>query len=266
MWPSLCGIISTSRSAEVISNFRSFQPETSTRRSQEKKCVTSTTPQVLEFLVFDCQKIDFLIYSTASPPCRSVQMVAKTLGVKLNLILVDVYSKDHPTPEFVKINPQHTIPTLVDNGFAIWESRAILAYLAEKYGKNDSLYPKDPQKRATINQRLYFDMGTLYPRAIAYFIPIIRQGAKPDPELYKKIEEALELLDGFLANTKYVAGEEPTIADYALIATYSTIVLGGTDLSRFKNVCRWYESRSSLTGIEINEASLELIKGTFKKT
>lgn len=63
-----------------------------------------------------------------------------------------------------QINPQHTIPTLVDNGLALWESRAIMVYLVEQYGKNDSLYPKDAKARAVVNQRLYFDMGTLYQR------------------------------------------------------------------------------------------------------
>lgn len=91
-------------------------------------------------------------------------MLAKALGVELNLKKLDLQAKEHLTPEFLKLNPQHTIPTLVDNNFSIWESRAILGYLVEKYGKNDSLYPKDPQQRAVVNQRLYFDMGTFYHR------------------------------------------------------------------------------------------------------
>jgi len=105
--------------------------------------------------------VDFY-YLPGSSPCRSVIMTAKAVGVDLNKKLLNLQAGEHLKPEFLKINPQHTIPTLVDNGFALWESRAIQVYLVEKYGKTDSLYPKCPKKRAVINQRLYFDMGTLY--------------------------------------------------------------------------------------------------------
>lgn len=62
------------------------------------------------------------------------------------------------------MNPQHTVPTLDDDGFYIWDSHAISAYLIGKYAKDDSLYPKDLQKRAVIDQRLHFDSGILFPR------------------------------------------------------------------------------------------------------
>lgn len=64
----------------------------------------------------------------------------------------------------LQLNPQHTIPTIDDNGFSLWESRAIMTYFVNQYGKDDTLYPKDPKKRALVDQRLYFDIGTLYAR------------------------------------------------------------------------------------------------------
>lgn len=187
-------------------------------------------------------------------------MVAKALGIKFNLKLIDTHNKEHLTPEYTKINPQHTIPTLVDNGFAIWESRAILGYLVEQYGKNDSLYPKDPVKRAIVNQRLYFDMGTIYQRFADYFVPIMRLGLPADPEKLKRFEDSVEFFDIFLASSKYAAGDEPTIADYSLLSTWSTIEVTGYDFSRFKNVTRWYNLVKSLDGVEENEAGLVAMK------
>jgi len=205
-------------------------------------------------------------YSPASAPCRSVEMLAKALKVKLNLKPLDMMNKEHLKPEFIKFNPQHTIPTLVDNEFAIWESRAILSYLSEKYAKNDSLYPKDPKKRAVVNQRLYFDMGTLYQKFADYFYPQLMEKLPADPEKLKKLEEVIEIFDGFLANTKYAAGDKITIADYALISTFSTIEVAGYDYSRFENVTRWYDlCKQTLPGIEKNAEGIELMKGYIEK-
>lgn len=64
----------------------------------------------------------------------------------------------------MKINPQHTVPTLDDNGFILTESRAIIVYLVEKYAPGNSLYPADVKQKALINQRLQFDVGTFYQR------------------------------------------------------------------------------------------------------
>ncbi|WP_277214340.1 hypothetical protein, partial [Isoptericola croceus] len=85
------------------------------------------------------------------------------------------------------------------------ESRAIMCYLAEQYGKDDSLYPKDPKKRALVNQRLYFDMGTLYLRFGELYYPIMFGGAPYDEEKAKKLDEAFGFLNTFLSKSTYAA-------------------------------------------------------------
>lgn len=56
-----------------------------------------------------------------------------------------------------QLNPQHNVPTFVDGDFVLNESRAIMVYIAQKWGKNSALFPEDIQVQARINQRLYFD-------------------------------------------------------------------------------------------------------------
>ncbi|CAH1154994.1 unnamed protein product [Phaedon cochleariae] len=183
--------------------------------------------------------IDFY-YLPGSAPCRNVLLAAKAVGVELNLKYTDIMKGEHLTPEFIKINPQHTIPTLDDNGFAIWESRAIMTYLQQQYGKDDSLYPKDPKRRALVDQRLYFDMGTLYSSFYEYYSPIFFGDGKSDPAKFEKVNDAFKFLDIFIGNNDYSTGNNLTLADLALVSTVSTFEVMNYDLSPYKNVSRWF--------------------------
>ncbi|XP_055622111.1 glutathione S-transferase 1 isoform X3 [Toxorhynchites rutilus septentrionalis] len=200
-------------------------------------------------------------YLPGSAPCRAVQMTAAAVGVELNLKLTNLMAGEHMKPEFLKINPQHCIPTLVDNGFSLWESRAIMIYLVEKYGKDDKLYPKEPQKRAVVNQRMFFDQGTLYQRFADYFYPQLFAKQPPNAENEKKMLDALGFLNTFLEGASYVAGEQLTLADLTILATISTYEVAKVDLGKYPNVAGWFERlRKEAPGADINEAGIEEFK------
>lgn len=199
-------------------------------------------------------------------PCRVVQMVASELKISLKLKPLNLQQKEHLLPEFIKLNPQHMVPTLVDNNFSLWESRPICIYLVEKYAKDDSLYPKDPKKRAVVNQRLYFDMGTLTQRLYDFFYPQLMQNEKADLKKLKLLEEAVELLDLFLENSQFIAGEKMTIADISIAVTVSVYELTGFDFSKFINISRWYENmKNNCAGWKINEEGLKIMREYLKK-
>lgn len=140
-----------------------------------------------------------------------------------------------------QINPQHSCPTICDNGFNLWESRPIMTYLADKYGKNDSLYPKDPQKRAVINQRLYFDAGTLFQRFTDYLFPQLFFKTPADADCLKKLHDSLAFLETFLDGETYVAGGKTySLADIALVVSVTVIEASRIDLGKYTNINRWY--------------------------
>lgn len=180
-------------------------------------------------------------YLPPSPPCRAVEMAAKAVGVTLNKKIVDLMAGQQMDPEFLKLNPQHCVPTLVDNGFVLWESRPILIYLAEAYDKTGLLYPKVPKTKAIINQRLYFDMDVFFKAFITYYYPIIMRKLPGDPKKFKQVEAAFEFLETFLTGKLYVADTDTyTIADIALVATMTNFDSAGFDYSKYPNVAKWY--------------------------
>ncbi|KAK4877116.1 hypothetical protein RN001_009622 [Aquatica leii] len=166
-----------------------------------------------------------LYYNEVSPPVRSVLLTAKAIGLELDLEQINLFAGEHLKPEYLKINPQHTVPTLDDDGYYLWDSHAINKYICEKYGQNDSLYPKDLHKRGTVDQRLFFNAGIIQPRVGAIVGPIIRQGATSIPkENADNLAAAYDFLETFLEGHEYIAGDSLTIADMSIIASLSGIV------------------------------------------
>lgn len=200
-------------------------------------------------------------FCLGSAPCRTVLMTAAALNLKLNLKSVNLMKNEQMNPDFVKINPQHTIPTLVDNDFAVWESRVISIYLIEKYAKSDSLYPKDPQTRAVINQRLYFDMGTLDKLFAEYYFASFF-GHEQTPERLQKFHDALELLNTFLANGDYAAGTDKlTVADLSLFASVSTFDIFDVDLTAYPRVEKWLNlMKETAPGRDVNADGVEQMR------
>ncbi|XP_026732238.1 glutathione S-transferase 1-1-like [Trichoplusia ni] len=181
-----------------------------------------------------------LYRSLGSSVCTTVQLVAAALDLELNLIDLNFKEGDHLKPEYLKINPQHTIPAIVDDGFALSESRAIARYLVNKYGKDSTLYPTDVKLRALVDQRLDFELGTLCTRFAQFFYPQMA-GAPADEALKKKFEDALKILDALLEGNVYAVGDKLTIADLSLVANVSTFEAFNTSLKEYPNILKWYE-------------------------
>jgi len=182
-----------------------------------------------------------LYHHLISAPSHAVRMAAAAYGVDLNLKPVDLFTGEQLKPEFIKLNPQHTIPVLVHDGLVLTESRAILQYLANAFGngQTESLYPKDPKKRALVDQRLLFDMGTLYKTFAEAYYPKVFYQQPQDPEKVKKLDESLGHLELFLSKTKYVAGDNLTIADFTVVASLTTIEGVNHDFKKFPNISNY---------------------------
>jgi len=182
-----------------------------------------------------------LYLTVTSPPCRTVLMVAKELKIDINEKVVNMRNGDNRTPEFLKLNPAHSVPTIVDDGFSLWESRAIAQYLCNKYAPDSDLYPKDPKKRADVDRMLNFDMGSFWPALRGALMGKIYRGTEPTEEQLTSLKNTLKLLDTLIGSNGYVAAKHLTIADLSLLSGSAIFSAVNYDLSDYPNVKQWYE-------------------------
>ncbi|XP_022218260.1 uncharacterized protein LOC111071301 [Drosophila obscura] len=179
------------------------------------------------------------------PPSLAVRMTLKALDIEYQLINVDFCALEHRTEDYAKMNPQKEIPVLDDDGFYLSESIAIMQYLCDKYAATSStLYPQDVNNRALVNQRLCFNMGFYYAPISAHSMAPIFFDYERTPMSLKKVQNALEVFETYLERlgSKYAAGDDVTIADFALISATICLEAIDFDLTPYPLVNKWYST------------------------
>lgn len=139
------------------------------------------------------------------------------------------------------MNPEHTVPTIDDNGVGIGDSHSISIYLIEKYAKDDKLYPKDLVKRTRVHQRLFFDASSLFVRLRDCSAAIFRGGATDVTDKVKPIADALELLETTLVDA-YLTGNDWTLADISVANTILAMeIYYPVDAAKLPKVHAWLQ-------------------------
>ena len=164
--------------------------------------------------------LDFY-HGHGSPFSWRVWLALEFKGVPYNLKILSFQNQDTKKPEFVALNPRHTVPTIVDDGYALWESMAILEYLDERFASGPKLYPGDVKARARI-RRLIREMEDHLGKPMDTIVDELfwKGDAAPDKE---KIEEARKSLKTELEyfakelRGKFLAGDTPCAADFVLM-------------------------------------------------
>lgn len=148
-------------------------------------------------------------------------------------------------PEYLEMNPNGLVPTIVDGDLTLWESNAIVRYLAAKHGTG-TLYPEDLSLRAEADKWMDWQLGTVWVSFRPVFLGLVR--TPPEERDVEGIEagrrateEAMKILDAHLADRKYVAGSAFTMGDMPLGATayrWLNMELERPSLSALES---WYE-------------------------
>jgi glutathione S-transferase len=186
-----------------------------------------------------------------SPNCQKVVAIAHEVGVPLELATVDIFKGEGRTPAMLAKNPNGKVPILEDGDFVLWESTAMLGYIATKAGRTD-LAPTTARERAEV------DRWTAWQGA--HFAPAIRKVAferivkklagrgAPDEAVVKAgVEEfatAANVLEQSLGTKEYVCGRL-TIADFAL-APYAALTAScGLDFEPYPKAKAWLDRMSA---------------------
>jgi len=183
------------------------------------------------------------LFTAATPNGHKVSIALEELALPYQMRVIDFSRGEQREPWFLQINPNGRIPAIVDRAaddFAVFESGAILIYLAEKTGK---LMPTDARGRSLVMQWLMFQMGGVGPMMgqANVFFRYFPEKIQPAIDRYQaEVKRLFTVLDGHLANHEYLAGDY-SIADIANWAWVRTSKWSGVLFADLSHLSRWVE-------------------------
>lgn len=211
------------------------------------------------------------VYSWATPNGHKIHIMLEEVGLEYKAVPIDIGAGDQFTPEFLAISPNNKIPAIIDSDgpdgkpLALFESGAILFYLAEKTGK---FLPQDPVGRYTTMQWLMFQMGGIGPMLGQAHHFRIYAPEKIEYAVNRYSNEARRLygvMDKRLGVSRFLAGNEYSIADIATFPWTRSWKNQGIELDEFPNVKRWFETIAArpavVRGVEVLASARKELTG-----
>ena len=197
------------------------------------------------------------LFSANTPNGKKISIMLEEIGYEFKVTKVDIGKDEQFKPEFKKISPFNKIPVIIDhkNNKTIFESGAILIYLGEISGK---FYNKED--RTNINQWLMAQMGYIGPMLGQHHQFHHYNSGKSEfgEERYFKISKRIySEVDEVLSKTKFLAGDEYTIADIATFPWFARHEWHDIGIQNFKNLSRWYEEISKRDGVQKGYAFMD---------
>jgi len=189
-----------------------------------------------------------------SPNTWKVRALAAYLKTPLEFELVDLTKGASHTPAYLAINPTGRTPTLVDGDAKLWESNAIMQYIASK--TPNSVWPNDARTLADISRWQFWQLAhwgaeACQPLTFQRLVKKILNLGPPDEAVIAKATECFnkeaKLLDGQLAKQKYLVGDALTIADFAVAAPLFHAERAEMPLGPYANLRGWFERVSALS-------------------
>jgi glutathione S-transferase len=188
------------------------------------------------------------LYEVAlSGNCHKVRLLLSMLGLSYESMAVDLAAGEQRTPAYRALNPFGEVPTLVDGDIAIRDSQAILVYLASRYG-GERWWPQDPVRLARIVGWLSTAANEI--AAGPSSLRLHRKWARPVdvPRAETVTAATLQVIDGALAQTRWLAGDEASIADLAVYPYLALSPEGDVDIASHANILRWFGDVRRLDG------------------